>query len=277
MRQVLALHQKRPENQSRAATATERFTVADMPAFRKSRAAKEECAHCHYANNFRFVQLRAEGRFSKEQLFMYPLPENLGLTLDVDDNNRVKSVRAGSPAAKAGVRAGDRIVRAEQTPVLTEADLQFALNPLPDPGRVTLSIERGRERPRTVALELPRGWRRTDISWRPSQGGVPPTVGIWAEALKPEQKQQRGLPADRMALRVSFFFPGEQWTRTRGDLKMNDVIIGIDGEALPSMNTRQFHTRFRLAHEVGDTATLDVLRGEQRLAIRVPCVEVGEE
>jgi hypothetical protein len=201
MRQVLAQHQQRPARLARA--AREPFTLADIPAFRKSRAAKEECAHCHYGHNFLIAERRAEGRFRKEQLFLYPLPENLGLTLDMDRSNVVRSVKRASPAAKAGVRAGDRIVRAERTPVLTEADLQFALNPLPDPGHVMLHLQRGDAPPRPVVLRLPRGWRRTDISWRASQGDIPPTVGVWAEPLTDARKRERGLPADRMALRVS--------------------------------------------------------------------------
>jgi hypothetical protein len=79
-----------------------------------------------------------------------------------------------------------------------------------------------------------------------------------------------------MALRVSFFFPGEQWQKTRGDLKMNDVIVGINGQSLPTLTTRQFHSRFRLSFDVGDTATLNVLRGGERVEVRVPCLDVGE-
>jgi hypothetical protein len=283
MRQVLSRHRQRPARGPAAAASARRFTLADIPAFRNSRAVGEACAHCHYAHNFRFDQLRAEGRFSRKMLYMYPLPENLGLTLDVDDNNRVKSVTPDSPAERAGIRAGDRILRAGETPVLTEADLQFALDPLPDPGRVTLQWERGGERAadrppaRSAELRLPRGWRRTDISWRASQGGIPPSIGIWAAPLTEDQKKERGLPADRMALRVSFFFPGKQWVKTRGDLEMNDVIVGINGRSLPAMTTRQFHSHFRLTFDLGDTVTLNVLRGSRRVPVRVPCIDVGEE
>lgn len=49
-------------------------------------------------NRFRFAQLRAEGKFTKERLFQYPLPENIGLTLDVDANNVVKAALPHSPA-----------------------------------------------------------------------------------------------------------------------------------------------------------------------------------
>ena len=58
---------------------------------------------------------------------------------------------------------------------------------------------------------------------------------------------------------------------------MDDVIVGVNGRSLKSMTVRQFHSYFRLAFNVGDTETLNVLRGKQRLAIRVPCLEVRGE
>ena len=53
--------------------------LADIPAYSKSRQASQPCAHCHFANNYRFAQLKSEGKFTKEKLFQYPLPENIGL------------------------------------------------------------------------------------------------------------------------------------------------------------------------------------------------------
>jgi membrane-associated protease RseP (regulator of RpoE activity) len=276
VRQVLALHRQRPPVSS-AGDPLPRFTLDDIPAFSSSNAAKQKCAHCHFAHNFRFEQMRNEGKFTKAQLFQYPLPENIGVTLEVDRNNVVQSVRPGSPAQRSGVKAGDMIVGAGQTPVLTTADLQFALNSVPDAGTVKLDLERGGQHLRPAALRLPRGWRRTDISWRASQDGVAPTVGIWGEALDGEQKKQHGLPPDRLALRVTFLFPGPAWAKTRGGLQKDDVIVGINGRQSPPMTIRQFHAYFRLNFDVGQTQTLNVLRGEQRLAIKAPCMEVRDD
>lgn len=274
MRGVLVRHE---DEKAPAPAPLPRQTVDAFPAFARTKAAKAECTHCHFANNARFAQLRLEGKFTKERLFQYPLPENAGITLDVDRNNRVGAVLPGSPAEKAGVQAGDLIESADGTPVLTSADLQAVLDPLPDPGSVALRLRRGEKAVGPLALSLPKGWRRTDISWRASQGDLAPTVGIWAEPLSAEQKRQRGLEPGRLGLRVSFMFPGPQWAKTRGDLRMNDVITDVNGAGLPAMTTRQFHSHFRLAFNVGDTALLNVLRGTERLEIRVPCLEVPEE
>jgi hypothetical protein len=275
MRAVLARHRVHPSGSSPPA-ATKSFTLEDIPAFRQRSLAKNECAHCHFANNFRFAQLRAEGRFTKELLFQYPLPENIGVTLDVDANNVVKAVRPDSPAALAGLKPGDTLLRAASTPVLTCADLQFALNPIPDAGAVTLQYERGGKPRLPAVLHLSHGWRRTDISWRASQDGIAPTVGFWGEPLDDDARKQMGIPASGLALKVTYLFPGPEWERSRGGLQQNDVIVGVNDAPLRPMTVRQFHAYFRLTFNVGDTATLNVRRGSQRLSLRVPCIEVKE-
>lgn len=276
MRAVLAIYRQHPAALRTAASEQKPFTLDDIPAFKNTRGESRECAHCHFANNYRFAQLRAEGKFSKELLFQYPLPENIGVTLDVDTNNAVKTVRPGSPAERAGLKAGDVILRADSTPVLTCSDLQFALNSIPDEGTVTLRLLRGGKPLPAATLQLPHGWRRTDISWRASQDGIPPSLGIWGESLSLEQRKARGLAADQLALRVTDLFSGPQWARTRGDLRMNDVIVGVDDRPLNDMTIKQFHAYYRLTFNVGDTVTFNVLRGNQRLAIRVPCIEVRD-
>ncbi|HEY0072728.1 MAG TPA: Trx7/PDZ domain-containing (seleno)protein [Abditibacteriaceae bacterium] len=252
------------------------FTLADIPAYTKSKTATQPCAHCHHANDYRFAQLRQEGKFSRDLLFQYPFPENIGIALDVNANNLVKSVLPDSPAQKAGVQAGDIVTSANDAPVLTSADLQMVLNGISEPGAVSLVIERNGQQLAPMSLALPQGWRKSDISWRPSQAGIPPQLGIWAEPLNTDQKKARGIEADKLALRVSFLFPGPKWATTRGDLKMNDVILDINDKQLPGMNTRQFHSYFRLNFNVGDTATLTVLRGQEKLQIKVPCLDLAE-
>ncbi len=253
MRGALAWHEKQAGKKPVTSSVTPRktFTAADYPAFARSKLAQESCYHCHYANDARYKQLRADRTFTKRMLFQYPLPENIGITLNVDTNNVVKSVRPDSPAQRVGVKPGDVVVAANDTPVLTSADLQFILNGVPEPGTVTLQVTRNQRPLKPMMLRLTRGWRETDISWRPSQGAIPPILGIWEQPLTGDEKKQRGIAPDRMALRVSFVFPGEKWKATYGDLRLNDVIVGVGGRELGHMSPRQFHTYFRLNFNVG--------------------------
>ena len=281
MEAVLARHARSQRTSSPpAGTPRNRpaaFTIADYPKFARTKTAQQSCYHCHYANDARFLQARAEGTFRKALLFQYPFPENIGVTLETDRNNEVKAVLTRSAAEAGGVKARDRIVSANSVPIHTSADLQFALNSVAEPGSVVLEVERGGKLSGPLTLALRAGWRRSDISWRPSQGGIPPTVGLWAVPLTAVQKTERGLPVESMALRISFLFPGPEAARSRGDLKPDDVIVGINGRSTPAMNTRQFHAYFHVNFNVGDTVTLNVLRGSKRLDVPVPCVELPGE
>lgn len=174
MREVLARHAKRPPEPPGAdaparGRAAKPLTLDDIPAYAESRHAKAgKCAHCHYAHQYSFQQLKDDGMFSEAMLYRYPLPEAVGVTLDVKENNRVKEVTADSPAAQAGVKTGDVIETAGETPVLTSADLQFALDGVSDPGKIVLALTRGGAPAPAATLSLPVGWRVTDVRWRPS-------------------------------------------------------------------------------------------------------------
>jgi predicted metalloprotease with PDZ domain len=75
----------------------------------------------------------------------------------------VRSVEAGSPAAAAGFKAGDVIVKVNGQPVSCGADWHHALQAL-SAGAVTFNIIRER-RPRVLSMKLPspRGALRTDF------------------------------------------------------------------------------------------------------------------
>ena len=74
----------------------------DYPNAEKHRPG--ECIHCHQVNEYRRAAQKASGEWSRDELWVYPLPENVGITLDVDRGNHVRAVAAGSAAARAGLR-----------------------------------------------------------------------------------------------------------------------------------------------------------------------------
>ena len=75
------------------------------------RAARERpgkwCIHCHHVNEFRRAELQHQGKWSVEDLYQYPVPENLGFSVSLEQGNRVRKVRPGSAAERAGIRNGD--------------------------------------------------------------------------------------------------------------------------------------------------------------------------
>lgn len=247
------------------------------PAFASTKRMTEPCWHCHYANDARIAREKAAGRLRKSALFMYPLPENVGLSLNKNAGNVVSEVRSGGAAQKAGVRVGDIIVRADEQPVYSAADLQRILN---DISKRPLVLELRRvgtvESTVRAPVELAPGWRETeDISWRPSQGAVPPILGTWETPLTADERKDAKLPEIGLALRVSFVFAGEKWAASHGDLQVGDIIVGVNGQSPAIQTARQFHTWYRLNNTVGQTARFTVLRSGKQVVVPVQCVDVS--
>jgi len=74
---------------------------------------------------------------------LYPLPENLGVTLEIDRGNVVKSVVDTTPAAAIGLKAGDLIRRLNGVPIHSFGDAQFALDRAPRTGSIEIAWQRG--------------------------------------------------------------------------------------------------------------------------------------
>jgi membrane-associated protease RseP (regulator of RpoE activity) len=79
----------------------------------------------------------------------------VGVTL-ADDGVTVKSVFAGSPAEKAGFKAGDRIVAVKSRDVETDKDLTKALAKAGVGSKLEFTVKRG-DKTETVEVELGRG------------------------------------------------------------------------------------------------------------------------
>jgi serine protease Do len=75
----------------------------------------------------------------------------------------VRSVEKGSPAEKAGLKAGDCIVRADNEKITDRADLSHILRNHREGGKVTLGIIRDKHE-QTIVVELPKKGS-SDSSW----------------------------------------------------------------------------------------------------------------
>lgn len=222
----------------------------------------QACIHCHQVYDFRRQELQASGKWRREDLWVYPLPETLGFTLDIDRGDRVAHVKPNSAADQLGLQAGDRLERVNGSAIASFADVQYALHRIAPTGRLSLSWSRAGQRQQAL-LELPLGWRETDISWRWSLRGVDPAPGVYGEDLTAAEKQSLGLKPERLAFRQGpFVSPSVQ----RFGIRPNDVVIGIDGKEL-TMTARQFGAYVRLNHKVGDRIVYNVIRGRDRLNV----------
>ena len=115
----------------------------------------------------------------------------------------VATCRAGSPAAKAGLRPGDRIVEAAGQPVTRVAQLRHALAPRYAGDSLDLVVERGEARERVpLRVELVAAlppWRKPVLGIVPDRVALRPAAPDASKA--PEADAPRGV-------KVSWTWPG---------------------------------------------------------------------
>lgn len=226
------------------------------------------CIHCHHVYEFRRDALQRAGRWSLDEVWVYPEPENIGLTLDPERGNHVLAVKPKSAAAKLGIKPKDVLRRIDTTPIASIADVQYALHQAPRNGQLLMTWERGKEAFKVPAA-LADNWRRTDVSWRWSLKSLSPNPSIIGDDLNLDERKKLGLDANALAYRhMNFLTP----TARHAGLRANDVIIGIDDKPL-ALTARQFETHIRLNYRVGEEIALNVIRGKERLKVKLKLPE----
>lgn len=232
------------------------------------RRPETACIHCHHVHEFRRDQLQREGRWNLDEVWIYPQPENVGITLDPDQGDRVLRVHPKSPAAELGLAAKDLLRRVNGMPIASVMDVQYALHKAPRAGEVQLAWRRGSEEKKGV-LKIAEGWKKTDVSWRWSLKSLSPNPSIIGDDLDLDARKALGLDAKQLAYRhMNFLTP----VARHAGLQANDVIVGVDGVSL-SMTARQFETHLRLNFRVGQEITLNVLRGKDRIQLKLKLPE----
>jgi hypothetical protein len=255
MQAALDAHRRaKPEK----APARKKLLAEEYPAAK--RRGKGECIHCHQVFEFRREEQQALGRWRRQDLWVYPLPQNVGLTLDVNQGNRVRAVAPNSSAQRAGLRAGDLLRSLNGVPTASFADVQYGLHRAPARGKAPVVWRRGGTT-RTGTLELAAGWRKTNLTWRPSLLDLLPSIPLSGDDLSAAEKKTLGLAAKRLAFRQDDHVHAR--ARAAG-VKKGDVFIGIDGQT-PDMTMEEFLGHIRRNYLVGDRVTLHVLRNGRRV------------
>jgi predicted metalloprotease with PDZ domain len=271
MEQVLELHRAGKVQTSRyEPTGKPARTPEDIPPMIAMIAKRKEnkCIHCHDVKVTELRHLQSLGKFTRDMVFTFPMPSAVGLEMDTREQNRVRSVAAESPAARAGLRVGDAIVSADGQRVLTEADLARVLELTPKQANLPLELRRD-GKPVPAMLELTGDWRRgREPAWRESLHVAGPNAGFWGEKLKPEERKKLGLAADAMAVKVTFIWG--DYTKQAG-LQVGDTVVALDGHR-SDWRINQLHAHLNLHCDYGDSVPLVVSRGgtEQTLTMKLP-------
>ena len=234
----------------------------------------KSCMHCHQVREAeRLVYRTAREPIPDEVLFPNPDPAVLGLKMDPEAMANVERVAPGSIAERAGLRVGDEIAKLAGQPLLSIADLQWALHNAPQSARLPAQVRRAGAT-MDLTLDLPEGWRRGDISWRATTWDLRRIGlgGLKLEGLPPERRAEAGLPEDKMALRVGHVGEyGEHAVAKRAGFRKDDIIVSFDGQAGP-MSESDLLAYAVQKKRPGDVVTVTLLRdgGEKTLKYALP-------
>jgi len=168
------LHKAYPSNKASLAAKTGKPqdwpTPEAIPGL-KDRASGETvrktCIHCHMVRENMMRTKWEEKRLTREDIYVYPTPQRIGLTIDIDDGLKVKSVVDGSVAAKAGLAAGDQFRSLNGQPLISMADIQWVLHNAPVESSLAVVVERD-GKPVEKTMQLSGDWKESDIAWRAS-------------------------------------------------------------------------------------------------------------
>ncbi len=222
------------------------------------------CIHCHQTADILRQEKKKAGQWQAEDRWVFPLPENVGLVLDVDQGNLVKAVKDNSPASQAGLRGGDILDKLNGFAIYSFADAQFALHKGPVQGGIEVSWQRQGAR-HQAELKLERGWIKTNLTWRPSMLELLPSLTIFGKDLNAQEKQTLGLSAERLAFRQAA--PVHAEARAMG-VQAGDIVLGVDDLPL-KMSMEEFLGYVRRNYLIGDQVTLNILRGGKPHNLRV--------
>jgi serine protease Do len=227
-----------------------------------SRGVGRGCYHCHQVKEALHDELRKAGKWDRDLAWRYPLPDNLGLIVEVDRGNVLKTVKDSSPAAAAGLKVGDALQRLNGVPIHSFADAQYALDIAPKTGSIEVVWQSG-DKVQKDKLLLPEGWRKTDLSWRPSLRDMIPLARVYGPDLKPEEKKALGLSAKQLAFRQNKSLSAQ--ARMAG-IRPGDIILGVDDKTLET-DVDGFLQYVQGNYLVGDRLAVNIIRDGERQTI----------
>jgi hypothetical protein len=220
-----------------------------------------KCMHCHQIKERLNRKLSSDGEWTRDQAYRYPLPDNLGFRLEVNRGNIIEQITPGSPADKVGLKKGDLVKQIASVPIHSFGDATYALDKAPLTGKLSISWLHDKE-PSVADLELVKGWRKTDVSWRPSLRYMIPSMPLYGDDLTPAERKQLGLTEKQLAFRNDRL-PAR--VKDAG-FKTGDIILGIEDRSL-NMNVIDFHRFIRREYLVGDSIDIAVMRDGKKMTI----------
>src|SRR5262249_33594362 len=161
------------------------------------------------------------------------MEEDLARSFGLKDEHGalVSDVQSGSPAAKAGVKAGDIIVSADGKPVADgDALTHLVSSKAPGAAMEVGVIRDGSQKPFAVHLDtFPEQGQKGDNIETPKSA----KLGVQVQPLTPDLAQQLGVPDGTHGLAVMGVQPGSP--AERAGVREGDLIVSVDGQSVNSV------------------------------------------
>lgn len=285
MRGALTLHEKFPSNREALAgkqpKKISQRTPDDFPSLKGkygfnldySGKVARSCMHCHQIRDADRLVYREAGKpMTNQMLLPFPMPETIGLSMDPKQRASVVEITDDSPAARAGLRAGDEIVVMNGQPILSTADIQWVLHHSQDTDRWPATIRRD-ETLVELSVNLSNDWRRAaNIDWRVSTWELRrmATGGIRLQALSRAEKSKAGIDAGNLALLAEHVGQyNAHAAAKRAGFRKGDVLVKV-GEFESAMSESELLVRIMQGAKKGDKLPTVVLRGDKRIRLMLP-------
>lgn len=257
MKAALEIHRNPPRQTSKQDRPAPKY-IRDYPGGRNRRG----CIHCHQVKEIINADLKRTGQWTRDDYWRSPLPDNLGILLEVDRGDVVKAIAADSSAEKAGLQPGDVLEKIGSVSVNSLGDAQFALDKAPKQGTIDATWLRGGKQMKGQ-LTLDKGWRKADLAWRPSMRNQLPSARLFGRDLDAKERKAHGLSEKQLAFWQKY--PVSDKAKAAG-VQEGDIILGFDNKLL-ELNAYDFLRHVRGNYLIGDRVTIDVLRNGKRLKL----------
>jgi len=210
-------------------------------------------------------QLRDKGHVVRGWLGVQvqAIDEDLAKSLKMSDTKGalVSNVASGSPAAEAGLKAGDVVRALDGKAVETSSDLSSRVAAKGPGSRVALSVLRdGSDRSIEVKLGTFPDQETADAKADEGHG----RLGVTVRTLTPDAAQGLDVPADAHGAVIVRVEPGSP--ADAAGLRERDVVVSVDAQAVASADA--FRTAVDKA-PAGDVLRLRVRRGAGYLFVAV--------
>ena len=240
MRYALDLHRRDVDLPPRPARSSFARQFMDS-----NSGSRRGCIHCHDVKEVLNQQQARLGVPNDVLAWRYPLPENVGIRLEVDRGNVVRNVLPGTAAADIGLQTGDILESLGKSRIGSFADAQYALDQAPIAGTLPIVWQRDDQRMKKQ-LRLTKGWRKTNILWRPSMYKMIASPRLFGDDLELAEAYYR-LGIAESSISRSIWVPETEY--------FLETAIRIAPQSSHARNAYTFLEQFVLARYTGSAGT----------------------